>query len=193
MSVKLVKDWDETVKDTIENSEKFYFLKSFYEHLKLIEQTKGTEYAYHIFELMCRYAFFGENPELPDNEKVFFNGIISDHIDIGKKMIEKEKKKALKMPLYIEGGYVYIIEVNGYYKIGRTENPDNRLGEYTKLMEIPKTICCEYVAYYKNVEKELHEIFKARNTNGEWFNLSNDEVALALDYINARKINPPIK
>lgn len=80
-------------------------------------------------------------------------------------------------------GYVYIIKIDNYYKIGITRNPKNRFGEYTKLMKPPQVInitCCNN---YKEVEKELHNMFSDKNTNGEWFNLNDEDINKAIQYL----------
>ena len=84
-------------------------------------------------------------------------------------------------------GYVYIIKLDGYYKIGRTSNPSNRFGEYTKLMKEPEVILLIFCDNYKQVEKELHEMFSDKNTNGEWFTLSNEELDKAIQYLKEKE------
>ena len=187
--MRKLNEWEESLRDVITNSDKFYFIECFYENLNRIKKLKGTEYAYHIFDLMCRYALYEELPKenvYPD-EEIFFSNIIKDYIDIGKEMIEDRRRNQLIRTS--QNGYVYILHINGYYKIGRTTNSEKRFGEYTKLMEQPETICCVYVEKYKQVEKKLHMMFKNKNTNGEWFNLSNDELSKAINYIKDWEIS----
>lgn len=187
--MRKLNEWEQVVKYTIEDSNKFYFLESFYKQINMIKETRSIKYAYHIFELICRYALYGEVPKekIYSDEDLFFNGIIKDNIDVGIEMIEdKEKTKSY---LYEKDGYVYIIKLNGYYKIGRTINPEKRFGEYTKLMEQPETICCIYVKNYKQVEKELHKMFSDKNTNGEWFILLDEELSTAIKYIKTQEIS----
>lgn len=180
--------WEQLVRDTIKDSKKFYFLESFYEQLKAIKEHFGIECSYRIFDLMCRYAFYGEveEDEMFKGERCLFNNSIRDDIDIGKEMIaDRERSQKLK---YSNDGYVYIIKLNGYYKIGRTTNPNKRFGEYTRLMEQPITICCVYVKNYKQVEKTLHRMFEDKNSNGEWFTLSVEDLSNAIKYIKEREI-----
>ncbi len=75
------------------------------------------------------------------------------------------------------GGIVYLLECQGYYKIGRTANPDvsARLSSiqtgnpfWITLVDsavVPN--CCE-------VERELHKRFDAYRVRGEWFKLPDE-------------------
>jgi predicted GIY-YIG superfamily endonuclease len=75
--------------------------------------------------------------------------------------------------------YVYLIsDSNTYnYKIGISNNPERRVktlqtGNDNKLKIVHKIIC----EYYSDVEKALHNRYKFNKINGEWFELSNDDV-----------------
>lgn len=189
--MRQLNQWEQTLKDCINKDDKFYLLKSFYEHLKRISKLQGKEYAFHVFELMCEYAFYGTMPDENNEDILFFNNILQDYIAIGMEIINDRKRS--EMLLSSNNGYVYIIHLNGYYKIGRTIDPEKRFGEYTKLMEKPQTICCIYTENYKQVENELHKMFKKKRTNGEWFVLSDDEVTQAIQYIEGREISPELE
>lgn len=187
--MRKLNQWEQSLADVIKDANKFYFLENFYEVISNIQKLKGTKYAYRIFELICRYALYSELPEenVYSDEEIFFNNIIKDYIDIGKEMIEdRRRNQEIRSS---KDGYVYILHLGDYYKIGRTTNPEKRFGEYTKLMEQPKTICCVYVENYKQVEKELHLMFRNKNTNGEWFALSDEELIKAMKYIADREID----
>lgn len=85
-------------------------------------------------------------------------------------------------------GYVYLLQSpSGYYKIGRTSNPDDRIGTFH--VKLPFEV--EYIAVIQTddmheLERQLHEQFAHRRVNGEWFNLSADDVEyikrLAVDH-----------
>lgn len=90
-----------------------------------------------------------------------------------------------------EQGYIYVIKVLGYYKIGKTQNPNNRFGEYTKLMQEPEVIILKKVSNYHNVEIELHKMFKHKHTRGEWYLLNNNDISIIkwyLEYFNLYEI-----
>ncbi len=76
-------------------------------------------------------------------------------------------------------GYVYLIRsVTGHYKIGRTRDPKKRMATFgVKLpfeVEFECLIKCEDMA---QAEQELHAKFDHKRVNGEWFALSDEDVA----------------
>lgn len=86
-----------------------------------------------------------------------------------------------RKPTTPRAGYVYLIQsTSGAYKIGRTVNPDNRLATFSvKLPFEVEYVCviqCDDMYY---LERQLHAHFADKRVNGEWFNLSPDDV----DYI----------
>lgn len=87
-----------------------------------------------------------------------------------------------------EQGYVYIIKIDDYYKIGRTLQPKRRMGEYTKLMKNPDIISLVLCENYKQIEKDLHKMFFYKNTNGEWFTLTDEELNKAIEYLKEKEI-----
>jgi len=77
------------------------------------------------------------------------------------------------------GGFVYLLKSDtGYYKIGHTVNPDNRITtfgvllpfevEYDHLIQSPDM---------RRLESDLHRRYEDKRVNGEWFDLSVDDVA----------------
>lgn len=86
-------------------------------------------------------------------------------------------------------GYVYVVECEGHYKIGKTMTCTNRFYEYTKLFSEPILICCELVKDYGNVEKELHKMFAEKHTRGEWFILDDNDLCLIKKYLSINKAN----
>ena len=74
-------------------------------------------------------------------------------------------------------GYLYVIEVDGNYKIGISKNPKQRLGEYTKYAKEPHTIILEYCRDYVNLEETLHQKYAQKNIRGEWFSLSECDLS----------------
>ena len=75
-------------------------------------------------------------------------------------------------------GYVYIIEgANGWFKIGRTKNPVNRINKLGVVLPFPIEInhLIKTDDMYR-LEKRLHEIFSEVRGKGEWFRLSSEDV-----------------
>ncbi len=75
--------------------------------------------------------------------------------------------------------YVYLIsDINNYtYKIGISNNPENRLkalqtGNDRTLRIIHKVIC----ENYSKVENALHNKYCFLKVNGEWFELTEEDV-----------------
>lgn len=92
-----------------------------------------------------------------------------------KKLDENQSKELLKR----SGGcgYLYVVEVDGNYKIGISKNPKQRLGEYTKYAKEPHTIILEYCRDYVNLEETLHQKYSQKNIRGEWFSLSECDLS----------------
>jgi len=74
-------------------------------------------------------------------------------------------------------GYIYLLKSAYGYKIGKSKNPKNRNNFFgVKLpfeVEMIKTIQIEN---YHQVEKDLHKHFENKHLNGEWFDLTEEEV-----------------
>ena len=92
-----------------------------------------------------------------------------------KKLDETQSKELLKR----NGGYgyLYVVEVDGNYKIGISKNPKQRLGEYTKYAKEPHTIILEYCRDYVKLEETLHQKYAQNNIRGEWFSLSECDLS----------------
>lgn len=78
-------------------------------------------------------------------------------------------------------GYVYLLRSpSGYWKIGRTVNPADRLRTFSvKLpfeVNYEHLIPCRLMTHIK-AEKEIHGMFAQKRTKGEWFDLSEEDVA----------------
>lgn len=79
---------------------------------------------------------------------------------------------------YKKEGYVYLAKSDtGHYKIGRSKNPWGRIKHFDTIMpvkvEIIHLIWCDNMI---DCEKRLHAIFRGNRGNGEWFNLSDEDV-----------------
>lgn len=74
-------------------------------------------------------------------------------------------------------GYVYVVEGGGYYKIGMTSHVDNRLAQIKPALPfevtIAHTIKTDDMA---GLEARFHKYFAKQRCNGEWFQLSKDDV-----------------
>lgn len=91
---------------------------------------------------------------------------------------KKEQERKIEQINSKTGGYVYLLQSpTKAYKIGRTRNPDNRLETFS--VKLPFEV--EYTCVIRcddmySLEKELHGRFADKRINGEWFNLSPEDV-----------------
>lgn len=74
-------------------------------------------------------------------------------------------------------GYIYIIEIDGYFKIGRTKDIKKRLVSIkTSNANKEKVVLLLEVPYYKSAEKLLHFKFRRKRIKGEWFSLTKEDI-----------------
>lgn len=88
----------------------------------------------------------------------------------------------------LKPGYVYLLnEVNGdHYKIGRTVNPKSRLKTFS--VKLPYKVEFEAVIETDDMyslEAQLHHRFADKRVDGEWFDLTPDDVS----YIKSLAVN----
>lgn len=77
-------------------------------------------------------------------------------------------------------GFVYLFgsPENGYYKIGRGNNPPSRMKTYERSKLPFPVVMIHTIPVDDSVkaEAELHRLFREQRTNGEWFRLTSDDV-----------------
>ena len=82
---------------------------------------------------------------------------------------------------YPEGHYVYIIQdidITGYVKIGRTNNPYRRLHRFETIMPVELGVI--HIIPCQNevqAESELHRYYAMKRKRGEWFQLDKADIA----------------
>jgi hypothetical protein len=82
------------------------------------------------------------------------------------------------MPRKIVAGYVYLIRLSEYVKIGHSRNPAKRL-LFLSGLPWPATLLHSFISAQANVvEKALHRRFHASRVRGEWFHLTSAEIEL---------------
>lgn len=136
-----------------------------------------------IDELINKYTSLIYDEMKIDLDKI--NLIINEHQEQYDKFIQQNKNRDA-LGDDSSYGYVYIIKVDQYYKIGQTSNLKKRIGEYTKLMREPEVIINVRCYYHKEIEKDLHKMFEDKRSNGEWFILSDKDLNKAIIYLKER-------
>jgi len=87
-------------------------------------------------------------------------------------------KKAACDKLALHPGYVYLISCKeGYFKIGRSANPEGRLIQFRTLP--PFEFNLEHIIPAdddREAERQLHSQFSEKRVRGEWFTLDEEDV-----------------
>lgn len=83
-----------------------------------------------------------------------------------------------RLPTIATPGYVYLIRSPHGFKIGKTVNMKSR----TRLFEVklPFPITVEHYAWFENyseAERMLHDTFRTKRLEGEWFELAPADIA----------------
>lgn len=75
-------------------------------------------------------------------------------------------------------GFVYLVQSStGYYKIGRTSDPNNRMKTFSVKLPFEVSYACVIETVdMKTLEQSLHEQFAGKRVNGEWFALDAADV-----------------
>ena len=102
---------------------------------------------------------------------------------------ETIKAKALKqMSLMFEEDeedYLYIIRNGLYYKIGYSSNWSKRYKNYKTHSGVVDLVYLSKQQDSFSLEAYLHNLFKDKRVNGEWFDLSNEDVLNAISYCSS--------
>lgn len=90
----------------------------------------------------------------------------------------KEQRVIQKRASAAYSGYVYLIQSpTGFYKIGRTTNPKDRMKTFSvKLPFEVEYVCIIQTEDMYGLEQSLHQQFASKRVNGEWFQLAPDDV-----------------
>jgi len=92
----------------------------------------------------------------------------------GAKQAAREKRRKKRAP-----GFVYLIRSeSGHYKIGRTVNPEDRIQTFS--VKLPFRVEYEHLIKCEDqvaLERALHTRFSDKRVEGEWFDLSPEDVA----------------
>jgi hypothetical protein len=87
--------------------------------------------------------------------------------------------------------YVYIMGMgDGLFKVGWTFNVQQRLKEFLTSNPLVKLVHAEHVTDARRREKFLHDRFNSKWVAGEWFRLTDEDVAGAKEYLAS--LAPPL-
>lgn len=98
--------------------------------------------------------------------------------EIERRVIKAQEKTSPPTPLKQVPGFVYLVKSpTGFYKIGRTKNPEKRIKSFeVKLpFEVELDALIPTVDMYR-LEADLHQRFAEKRGQGEWFALTPDDV-----------------
>lgn len=92
--------------------------------------------------------------------------------------VDFEKSQQIQEePQKNKNGYIYLIESNWLYKIGKTKNVSSRIKKY--ITENPNEIILIHSYHaenYTDEEARLHEKFQSKRIRWEWFQLSEIDI-----------------
>lgn len=85
-------------------------------------------------------------------------------------------------------GYVYVIRLFGYYKIGRTQSVASRMKTLspTLLPESPVLVFSGRVYNAAKVESTLHKRYAASRAQGEWFRLTPFDLIEIEEFVKSK-------
>ena len=92
---------------------------------------------------------------------------------------KKESRTARK-----KGGYVYLLECGGKYKIGFSKDVERRINQLdTRPFKLNLLVKSEFLSDAYDREQELHEWFENSKIEGEWYDFTKEELAYAIEII----------
>lgn len=101
----------------------------------------------------------------------------------------KIEDKKIKNSIYADPGYVYFIESEFGWKIGKTRDIVKRNNIFA--VKLPFKFVIRYIIKAHNIsrlEVELHNIFNCKRINGEWFLITADEIRKCIDTMPGLKL-----
>lgn len=119
-----------------------------------------------LLEAVTRYC-----QQHPDHEDIIT--LCAEHKRVSKREPEKDTKNKSR----VASGFVYLMQSGKHYKIGRTNSVGRREREFAIQIPVPpKTIHSIETDDPVGVEAYWHNRFKDRRGEGEWFDLSPEDV-----------------
>lgn len=176
---------DEPQPVTIQQKESIYLRITGDASHALYEALFTGSVIHHLNDEVARLSGYGdfvipreEAMRIIERVMEFYNRVTDEEIEIlNARIVTTKPDKSVKARRK-RAGYVYLLKsASGYYKIGYTDNPTNRMAVFkTKLpfeVEFEALIQTEDM---NELEDELHTLYKDKHVNGEWFALTPEDV-----------------
>jgi len=101
----------------------------------------------------------------------------------------ENKKRFMSKIFNIDLGYVYFIESEYGWKIGKTKNLNQRMNTFSVKLPFEFKERFFIKTINKNtLENKLHKYFEERKINGEWFDIKDSDIQLYCDDNNYKLI-----
>jgi hypothetical protein len=108
-------------------------------------------------------------------EQVLSKQMLNDEKEVANALQEKNIPRIV---LKDKPGYIYLVKASEYYKIGLSKQPKVRFSQIG--LQLPFTFEVLHIISASNMyeaESKLHQKYVHRRLNGEWFSLTESEVA----------------
>ena len=164
---------------------------------RLKDLLQTPDYFYFFTRSDGRLFFTTNRCPIPKKEKLkeyrdFLNKIIKDYdnqaYQYGKLLEELELEKNINPPVTEPRpvkGFVYLLKSDGYYKIGKTIKPKDRLVRYEAENPHPiEVVHKKLVNDYTKSERKLLDKFADFKFRGEWFKFTKKQVDEVISEIN---------
>ena len=107
--------------------------------------------------------------------------------ELGLRLRKSNLFKKQKIRKQVLRGTVYLLESDGYYKIGRTTDLISRFGKTPQATDNPhqlELIYAKEVDGYVRVEETLHDVLIDFRVRGEWYDLNDKQLQMVITGIN---------
>lgn len=97
------------------------------------------------------------------------------------------------MPDQSKNGFVYLIRLGEFTKIGNSASPEQRFACFRTLPYESALLHCIRSANARHIEKALHRQFRSKHVKGEWFRLDDSDLGqlMALSSVDSLDDLPP--
>ena len=148
--------------------------------IEMIDCHGFTTCAEDIMELcngLMKYAFKHKSEIDVYNQKRMIE--LEEELNGCVKTVKKENRTKRS-----KGGYVYLLECGGKYKIGFSKDVERRIKQLdTRPFKINLIAKSKFISDAYDREQEIHEWFENSKIDGEWYEFSDHEAQYAKEII----------